>query len=57
LLAFLPDELIDRVEAGYTAAIERTFSWVEDRTSYVRRGKHGDGHIARVEQTAGFRGG
>jgi conjugative relaxase-like TrwC/TraI family protein len=56
LLAFLPDELLDRVEAGYTTAIERTFGWVEDRTSYVRRGKHGDGHTARVEQTAGFSG-
>jgi conjugative relaxase-like TrwC/TraI family protein len=56
LLAFLPDALIDRLEAGYTEAIERTFGWVEDRTSYVRRGKHGDGHTARVEQTAGFSG-
>ncbi|MFL6140422.1 MAG: MobF family relaxase [Labedaea sp.] len=56
LLAFLPDELIDRVEAGYTDAIERTFGWVEDRTSYVRRGKHGDGHTARTETTAGFSG-
>jgi hypothetical protein len=56
LLAFLPDELIDRVEAGYTAAIERTFGWVEERTSYVRRGKHGDGHTARQEATAGFSG-
>ena len=56
LLAFLPDELIDRVEAGYTTAIERTFGWVEDRTSYVRRGKHGEGHTARIEQTAGFSG-
>ncbi|TCO46426.1 conjugative relaxase-like TrwC/TraI family protein [Actinocrispum wychmicini] len=56
LLAFLPDELIDRVEAGYTEAIERTFGWVEERTSYVRRGKHGDGHTARREQTSGFSG-
>jgi conjugative relaxase-like TrwC/TraI family protein len=56
LLAFLPDELVDRVEAGYTAAIERTFGWVEGRTSYVRRGKHGDGHTARQEQTSGFAG-
>ncbi len=56
LLAFLPDELVDQVEAGYTTAIERTFAWVEDRTSYVRRGKHGDGHTARHEQTAGFAG-
>jgi hypothetical protein len=56
LLAFLPDELIDRVEAGCTDAIERTFGWVEDRTSYVRRGKHGDGHTARVEQSSGFSG-
>jgi hypothetical protein len=30
LLAFLPDELIGRVEAGYTDAIERTFGWVEE---------------------------
>lgn len=56
LLAFLPDELVDRVEAGYTAAIERTFGWVEGRTSYVRRGKHGDGHTARQEETSGFSG-
>lgn len=56
LLAFLPDELIDRVEAGYTTAIERTFGWVEDRTSYVRRGKNGEGHTARHEQTSGFSG-
>lgn len=56
LLAFLPDELVDRVEAGYTAAIERTFGRVEGRTSYVRRGKHGDGHTARQEQTSGFAG-
>lgn len=56
LLAFLPDELIDQVEAGYTTAIERTFGWVEDRTSYVRRGKHGDGHTARVEGSSGFSG-
>jgi conjugative relaxase-like TrwC/TraI family protein len=56
LLAFLPDELVDRVEAGYTAAIERTFGWVEGRTSYVRRGKHGDGRTARQEQTSGFSG-
>jgi conjugative relaxase-like TrwC/TraI family protein len=56
LLAFLPDDLADRVEAGYTAAIDRTFSWVEGRTSYVRRGKHGDGHAARHEPTAGFAG-
>ncbi len=56
LLAFLPDELVDRVEAGYTSAIERTFGWVENRTSYVRRGKHGDGHTARLEQTSGFAG-
>ncbi|HEX6356065.1 MobF family relaxase [Actinophytocola sp.] len=56
LLAFLPDELVDQVEAGYTAAIERTLGWVEGRTSYVRRGKHGDGHTARQEQTSGFSG-
>lgn len=56
LLAFLPDELVDQVEAGYTNAIERTFGWVEGRTSYVRRGKHGDGHTARQEQTRGFAG-
>jgi conjugative relaxase-like TrwC/TraI family protein len=56
LLAFLPDALIDRVEASYTEAIERTFGWVEGRTSYVRRGKHGEGMTARVEQTAGFSG-
>ncbi|TDV45342.1 MobF family relaxase [Actinophytocola oryzae] len=56
LLAFLPDDLVAQVEASYTAAIERTFGWVEGRTSYVRRGKHGDGHAARQEQTAGFAG-
>jgi conjugative relaxase-like TrwC/TraI family protein len=56
LLAFLPDDLVDQVEAGYTEAIERTFGWVEGRTSYVRRGKHGDGHTARHEPTAGFAG-
>ena len=56
LLAFLPDDLVDQVEAGYTEAIERTFGWVEGRTSYVRRGKHGDGHTARREPTAGFAG-
>ncbi len=56
LLAFLPDDLVDQVEAGYTAAIERTFGWVEGSTSYVRRGKHGDGHTARHEPTAGFAG-
>ena len=56
LLAFLPDDLVDRVEAGYTSAIERTFGWVEGRTSYVRRGKHGEGHVARQEQTSGFSG-
>jgi conjugative relaxase-like TrwC/TraI family protein len=56
LLAFLPDELIDRVEAGYTTAIERTFGWVEDCTSYVRRGKNGEGHTARHEQSSGFSG-
>ncbi|MFC4859505.1 MobF family relaxase [Actinophytocola glycyrrhizae] len=56
LLAFLPDDLADRVEAGYTAAIDKTFGWVEGRTSYVRRGKHGDGHTARHESTAGFAG-
>lgn len=56
LLAFLPDDLVDQVEAGYTNAIERTFGWVEGRTSYVRRGKHGNGHTARHEQTAGFSG-
>jgi len=56
LLAFLPDELADQVEAGYTAAIEKTFGWVEGWTSYVRRGKHGDGRTARHEETAGFAG-
>ena len=56
LLAFLPDDLVDQVETGYTTAIERTFGWVEDRTSYVRRGKHGDGHTARQETTSGFSG-
>jgi conjugative relaxase-like TrwC/TraI family protein len=56
LLAFLPDDLVDQVEAGYTAAIERTFGWVEGRTSYVRRGKHGEGRTARQEATSGFSG-
>lgn len=56
LLAFAPDALVDRVEAVYADAVSRTFSWTEARTSYVMRGKHGAGKVARQEHSSGMSG-
>jgi conjugative relaxase-like TrwC/TraI family protein len=56
LLAFAPDDLVDRVEEIYTQATGRTFSWTEARTSYVKRGKHGEGRVARQERSSGLSG-
>jgi conjugative relaxase-like TrwC/TraI family protein len=56
LLALAPDELVGRIEGIYAEACNRTFAWTEDRTSYVKRGHHGDGQSARRERSGGFSG-
>jgi conjugative relaxase-like TrwC/TraI family protein len=56
LLAFAPEEVAARVEGVYAAAAEKTLGWTEARTSYVKRGKHGDGRVARHEASSGFSG-
>jgi conjugative relaxase-like TrwC/TraI family protein len=56
LLATAPDELVGQIEGIYAQACNRTFAWTEDRTSYVKRGHHGDGQSARQERSSGFSG-
>jgi conjugative relaxase-like TrwC/TraI family protein len=56
LLAMAPDELVGRIEGIYAEACNRTFAWTEHRTSYVKRGHHGDGQSARQERSSGFSG-
>jgi conjugative relaxase-like TrwC/TraI family protein len=56
LLAMAPDELVAQIEGIYAEACNRTFAWTEDRTSYVKRGHHGDGQSARQERSGGFSG-
>lgn len=56
LLAMAPDELTRRVEGVYATAAGRTFDWTEGRTSYVKRGHHGDGKTATHEASSGFSG-
>ncbi|MBV9445650.1 MAG: relaxase domain-containing protein, partial [Streptosporangiaceae bacterium] len=56
LLAMAPDELTERIEGLYTQAAERTMAWTEARTSYVKRGHHGDGRSARQERSSGMSG-
>jgi conjugative relaxase-like TrwC/TraI family protein len=56
LLAMAPDDLTARIEGIYAQATERTIAWTEARTSYVRRGHHGDGSSAHQEQSSGFAG-
>ena len=57
LLTFAPDELAGRVEERYAQAADRALGWTEERTSYVKRGKHGAGHVARQERSSGSRDG
>lgn len=56
LLAFAPERVGDRVEELYAQAADRALGWTEERTSYVKRGKHGAGHSARQERSSGFSG-
>jgi conjugative relaxase-like TrwC/TraI family protein len=56
LLAMAPDEMAGRIENIYAQAASRTFGWTEARTSYIKRGKHGDGHVARQEKSSGMAG-
>ncbi|MGH3572885.1 MAG: MobF family relaxase [Pseudonocardiaceae bacterium] len=56
LLGMAPDDLTARIEGIYAQATERTIAWTEARTSYVKRGHHGDGQSARAEASSGFAG-
>lgn len=56
LLGFCPEDMTGGVEAVYTEAMREAFGWVEQRTSYVKRGVHGRGQTARRENTSGFMG-
>lgn len=56
LLAMSPDDLVARVESVYAKAATRTFDWTEGRTSYVKRGHHGDGKAATQERSSGLSG-
>jgi len=56
LLAMAPDDLTARIEGIYAQAAERAIAWTEARTSYVKRGHHGDGRSARAEASSGFAG-
>lgn len=55
-LGMAPDDLTARIEGIYARAAERTIAWTDARTSYVRRGHHGDGSSARAEASSGFAG-
>ena len=56
LLTFAPEDIAGRVEELYAQAADRALAWTEERTSYVKRGKHGAGHVARQERSSGFSG-
>jgi len=56
LLALAPDDLVGQIEGIYAQACQRTFAWTEARTSYVKRGHHGNGQVARQEASSGFAG-
>ncbi|MGJ3510133.1 MobF family relaxase [Enemella sp. A6] len=56
LLAFAEDGTADRIEDTYAQCVTQTFGWLEGRTSFQMRGKHGQGKTARRVVGSGFAG-
>ncbi|MFC6094944.1 AAA family ATPase [Saccharothrix lopnurensis] len=55
-LAIATPELAAQAEPMYLQQVLRTFNWLEARTAYGMRGKHGQGHTAATVPGSGFLG-
>ncbi|GAA1308894.1 AAA family ATPase [Saccharothrix xinjiangensis] len=55
-LAIATPELAAQAEPMYLQQVLRTFDWLEARTAYGMRGKHGQGHTAATVPGSGFLG-
>ena len=55
-LAIATPELAAQAEPMYLHQVLRTFDWLEARTAYGMRGKHGQGHTAATVAGSGFLG-
>ncbi|WP_447002377.1 AAA family ATPase [Saccharothrix isguenensis] len=55
-LAIATPELAAQAEPMYLQQVLRTFDWLEARTAYGMRGKHGQGHTAATVAGSGFLG-